>query len=194
MTGAPPTLPGPPHALDRARFVAAYGGVFEHSPWIAEAAWDAGLGAEHADPATLHAAMAAALDRADDGAKLALIRAHPDLAAKAAARDALTDSSRAEQASAGLDACTPEELARFERLNAAYREKFGFPFVMAVKGRSRREILAAFERRLANSRAEEFRTALDEIKKIALLRLLDLARDGAPSPPGGAEDAPESGP
>ena len=116
-----------------------------------------------------------AAEGADRSAKLALIRAHPDLAGRLAIAGELTAASTSEQASAGLDHCTPEELARFQDLNQAYKARFDFPFIMAVKNRSRQEILAAFEARLANSPEQEFDTALAEIHKIALLRLLDLA-------------------
>ncbi len=152
MTGArKDQLPG---RISRAGFVARFGGVFEHSPWIAEAAFDAGLGAEE-DRATdwaetLHAAMTAVLRRAARPRKLALIRAHPDLAGRLAIERGLTAASSAEQAGAGLDHCTAEECARFAALNDAYKGKFGFPFIMAVKGRRRDEIRAAFERRMKN--------------------------------------------
>lgn len=115
--------------------------------------------------------MSAIVDAADEETKLALIRAHPDLAGRAAIRGGLTAASSEEQASAGLDQCTEEEYARFQSLNGRYRKKFGFPFVMAVRGRNRADILAAFERRLGNGREEEMVTALREIHKIARLRL-----------------------
>jgi 2-oxo-4-hydroxy-4-carboxy-5-ureidoimidazoline decarboxylase len=119
------------------------------------------------------AAVAAALGEAE---KLALIRNHPDLAGKAAIAGALTEASKSEQARAGLANCTPEEFRRFHELNAAYKQKFGFPFILAVGGRHRREILAAFEARIENDRDREFRTALSEIDKIARLRLEVMAR------------------
>ena len=100
--------------------------------------------------------MAKVLAAADDEAKLALIRAHPDLAGRAAIAGDLTDSSRSEQAGAGLDRCTPEEYRRFQELNAAYKEKFGFPFILAVGGRTRQEILAAFERGSATTATPNF--------------------------------------
>ncbi len=160
--------------MERADFLARFGGVFEHSPWIAEAVFDRGLGPETDSAEGLHRAMCAVLRAAPRERKLALIRAHPDLAGRLARRGALTEASRGEQASAGLDACSEEEFARFTELNARYREKFGFPFVMAVKGRCRREILAAFARRIANDPETEFQTALAEIEKIALFRLREL--------------------
>jgi len=160
--------------MSREGFVARFGGVFEHSPWIAEAVWARGLGPEHDTADGLHAAMAHEMRRADRAAKLALIRAHPDLAGRLAIDGGLTASSSAEQASAGLDRCTPAELERFLELNEAYKARFGFPFIMAVKGRSRAEILAAFERRIRHDPEQEFATALAEIEKIAHLRLVDL--------------------
>jgi OHCU decarboxylase len=118
--------------------------------------------------------MARVVETVGRDRQLALLRAHPDLAGRLAVAGGLTASSSAEQASAGLDRCTPAEFARFQALNAAYREKFGFPFIMAVRGRSRTEILAAFERRVANDAETEFATALAEVHKIALLRLREL--------------------
>lgn len=163
-----------PSRLPRDEFLEVFGGVYEHSPWIAERVHDAGLTAEHDCPDGLHAAMAAVVDAAGTERKLALLRAHPDLAGRLALRGALTADSTAEQASAGLDQCTPEEFARFQRLNTAYREKFGFPFILAVKGLRRADILAEFERRLGNDPRKEFATALSEVHKIALLRLRAL--------------------
>ena len=118
------------NALDRDAFVARFGPVFESSPWVAEAAWERRPFAGAAD---LHAAMVAAVDEAPLEKQLALIRAHPDLAGKAAIAGTLTAHSRDEQASAGLDRLTPEEHATFTRLNTAYRERFGFPFVICVR-------------------------------------------------------------
>jgi len=159
------------NAAAPAEFVATLAGIFEHSPWVAEGAAGA---RPFASRATLLDAMVAVVLAAPRPQKLGLIRAHPDLAGRLAAGDALTVSSTAEQASAGLDQCSPEELARFQALNEAYKAKFGFPFVMAVKGRGRREILAAFERRLANDESAEFDAALAEIAEIARLRLTGL--------------------
>ncbi|MCK0715115.1 2-oxo-4-hydroxy-4-carboxy-5-ureidoimidazoline decarboxylase [Chromohalobacter sarecensis] len=166
-----PLLSPRPTTLDRAAFVEAYGGIYEHSPWIAEAVWNSGLAAHHDTPEGLAEAMAAVLDAAAPEDQLEVIRAHPDLAGKVALDGGLTDASTNEQAGAGLDQCSPEELARFERLNAAYKARFGFPFVMAVKGYHRREILDAFEARLAHTPDEERRTAIVQIHRIARLRL-----------------------
>jgi len=166
-----PLLSPRPTQLDRAAFVAAYGGIYEHSPWIAEAVWDTGLTSQHDTPEVLAEAMAAMLDAAPPEDQLEVIRAHPDLAGKVALDGGLTDASTHEQAGAGLDQCSPEELARFERLNAAYKARFDFPFVMAVKGYHRHEILDAFEARLAHTPEEERRTAIAQIHRIARLRL-----------------------
>lgn len=165
------TLTPRPSSMDRATFVAQFGEIYEHSPWVAELAWEAGLGAEQDTPEGLAAAMGKVLDDASPERQLEVVRAHPDLAGKAALAGELTDDSTSEQAGAGLDQCTPEELARFERLNNAYKERFGFPFVMAVKGSNRHLILAAFEERLENSAEEERRTVVEQINRIALLRL-----------------------
>ncbi|WP_284736103.1 2-oxo-4-hydroxy-4-carboxy-5-ureidoimidazoline decarboxylase [Dongia deserti] len=165
---------GPPSSLDRAQFVVLYGRVYEHSPWIAEAAWAAGLKQEHDTVEGLHRTLAAIVDAAPRKRQLALLCAHPDLAGRLAMRGELTAESTAEQASAGLDQCTPAEFQRFTELNEAYKAKFPFPFIMAVKGKSRGEILEAFERRIHHTEEVEFRTALSEVHKIALLRLRDL--------------------
>jgi OHCU decarboxylase len=164
----------PPSGLDRAAFVALYGRVYEHSPWIAEAAWSAGLKPEHDTVEGLHRTLSAIVDAAPRERQLALLCAHPDLAGRLAMRGELTAESTSEQASAGLDKCTPAEFQRLTALNDAYRSRFPFPFIMAVKGRSRAEILEAFERRIRQDEDTEFRTALAEVHKIALLRLRDL--------------------
>jgi 2-oxo-4-hydroxy-4-carboxy-5-ureidoimidazoline decarboxylase len=157
--------------LSREAFVAAYGGIYEHSPWVAEAAYDGDLTTRAAGAGSLSAALAAVVEAAPAERQLALLRAHPDLAGRLALRGELTPQSASEQAGAGLAACSPAQLERFTILNETYKAKFGFPFIMAVKGRSRAEILAAFERRVGNDPKTEFRTALDEVHKIARLRL-----------------------
>ena len=144
------------------------GGIFEHTAWIAERAYER---RPFASVDALHRAMLAVLTAAPREAKLALICAHPELAGKEAAAGTMTADSIGEQASAGLDRCSPDELARLRAGNAAYREKFGFPFVMAVKGKTRQEILAALAERTGNTRDAEFARCLDEIGKIARLRL-----------------------
>jgi len=153
-------------------FVMRYGGIYENSPWVAEKA--APLVDGSADIDVIARVMADCVDNASRERQLALICAHPDLAGKAAVAGELTDDSRSEQASAGLDHCSPEEYERFQALNRAYRRKFGFPFVMAVRDCSRAQILAAFESRLENDYDEEFENALLEIHRIARLRLVAL--------------------
>ena len=163
-----------PSRLTSALFVERFGGAYEHSPWIAAAAYDAGLTAEADTADGLARAMAAAAAKGSDVLKRALILAHPDLAGKLALAKTLTVESTGEQASAGLDKLSPDELTRFTALNDAYRARFGFPFIMAVKGRSSAEILAAFEKRLLNDHEAETATALAEIDRIAALRLKDI--------------------
>ncbi|WP_413990895.1 allantoinase PuuE [Labrys okinawensis] len=163
-----------PTRMPRALFVERFGGVYEHSPWIAEGAYDKGLGPAEDTAEGLHAAFAAVLAAAPDEDKLALIMAHPDLAGRLAQAKMLTADSTAEQASAGLDKLTPAELARFTELNDAYKAKFGFLFIMAIKGRSKADIVAGFERRLQNDRDHEFAEGLRQIGEIARLRLKDM--------------------
>ncbi|MBL8511580.1 MAG: 2-oxo-4-hydroxy-4-carboxy-5-ureidoimidazoline decarboxylase [Betaproteobacteria bacterium] len=154
--------------LDRAHFVALLGAIFEHSPWVAERAWAA---RPFHSLTELHTAMAAAVRAASTAEQLALICAHPELAGKEAAAGTLTQDSQTEQASAGLNHCSAAELVQLRQLNQRYREKFGFPFVMAVKHRSRYEILAALAARLEHDREREFSACLAEIEKIGRLRL-----------------------
>ncbi|MEO4046589.1 2-oxo-4-hydroxy-4-carboxy-5-ureidoimidazoline decarboxylase [Pseudomonas sp. CAU 1711] len=163
-----------PSSLDREAFVAAFAEIYEHSPWVAERAYDLGQDAQIDDIDGLHQRMADILLSASHDLQLALINAHPDLAGKAAIRGELTASSTSEQAGAGIHECTAEEFARFTELNDAYKAKFGFPFIKAVKGSNRHQILAAFEERIHNSPEQEFATALAEINKIALFRLQAL--------------------
>jgi OHCU decarboxylase len=165
----------PPREMTREEFLSRFGGVYEHSPWIAEAVWRRGVTPAEDTPEGLATALAAAMQSVDDNSKLALIRAHPDLAGRAAVAGELTAASRSEQSGAGLDRCTPEEFRRFHALNDAYKAKFGFPFILAVAGKTREDILDAFEARLGNDREREFRTALAEIDRIALIRLKKLA-------------------
>lgn len=159
------------NALDRSRFVAALGGVFEHSPWVADAVWSQ---RPFTSVDVLHAAMIEAMFDAPEGAQLALIRAHPELAGKAAVRGTLTADSSAEQSGAGLTQCSPEEFARLQELNRAYNSKFGFPFIIAVKGLDRGTIMARFAERLERDRDLEFDEALAQIARIARFRLQAL--------------------
>jgi 2-oxo-4-hydroxy-4-carboxy-5-ureidoimidazoline decarboxylase len=163
------------NTADRATFTRALAGVFERSPWVAERAWAAAR--PYASVQDLYAAMVAVVREAQPEERLALLSAHPDLAGQAARDGAMSESSVAEQASAGLDRLTDAEYARFHRLNAAYRERFGFPFVIAVRHRDRHGILDAFERRLGHDREEEIATALAEVAEIARLRLQALVAE-----------------
>ena len=153
-------------------FVRRYGGIYEHSPWVAAAA-EAIIG-DDSHFQRLAEIMADCVDNASRERQLKLIRAHPDLAGKAQIDGELTAASTSEQQSAGLDRCTREEYDRFQSLNEAYRDKFGFPFVMAVRNKTRQQILAAFAARLQNETDVEFETALTEIHAIARLRLQAL--------------------
>ncbi|HMR33735.1 MAG TPA: 2-oxo-4-hydroxy-4-carboxy-5-ureidoimidazoline decarboxylase [Geminicoccaceae bacterium] len=168
----PSDLPSrPPSRMSRAEFVERFGGVFEHSPWIAEAAFDAGLAGDADSAAGLHARLCRVFRAASPERQMEVVLAHPDLAGRLALAGGLTADSTSEQKSAGLDSCTPAELARFIALNDAYKARFGMPFIMAVKGSGRAEILAAFEKRLDNAPGVERQTALAQIERIARLRL-----------------------
>ena len=160
--------------MNREDFVARFGGVFEHSPWIAEGAFDAGPGAATDAAADLHARMCAVLRAASDKKKTAVLLAHPDLAGRLALAGELTADSAAEQAGAGLDQCSLQELVRFQALNEVYRNKFGFPFIIAVKGRDKQDIMRAFELRVNNDAQTEFATALSQVERIARLRLEEM--------------------
>ena len=162
-----------PSRMPRALFVERFGDIFEHTPQIAERAHVAGLGAAADMAEGLHASLVDVMQQMSHTEKLALIRAHPDLAGRLALANQLTADSANEQGSAGLDHLTPNELANFTSLNAAYTAKFSFPFIIAVKGIAKTEILSAFESRLINDATTEFAQALRQIEKIALLRLRD---------------------
>ncbi|CRL10411.1 Uric acid degradation bifunctional protein [Phaeobacter italicus] len=163
-----------PSKMARDEFVAAYGGIFEHSPWIAERAFDLELGPAHDRAAGLHNALCRMFRSASEDERLGVLRAHPDLAGKLAAAKRLTAESTSEQASAGLDALTDAERARFSELNAAYVEKHGFPFIIAVRDHDKASILQAFVRRIENDRATEFDEACRQVERIAVFRLMDL--------------------
>ncbi|WP_421852718.1 2-oxo-4-hydroxy-4-carboxy-5-ureidoimidazoline decarboxylase [Oricola sp.] len=155
-------------------FVDHLGGIFEHSPWVAEAV----VGQRpFASVEALHGAMVAAIDAAGDEPQLALIRAHPDLAGKAALAGELTRESTSEQSGAGLDRLTAGEYARFHELNDAYKERFDIPFILAVRGHDKHSILKAFETRLANIPQAEKTEALAQIARIGSFRLNDLIGD-----------------
>lgn len=163
-----------PSRMDQQTFLKAYGGVFENSPWIAERAHADELGPAHDSVAGLHSALARKFRSASHEERLGVLNAHPDLAGKLAAAKQLTAESTSEQASAGLDALTDEERTTFTGLNNDYVAKFGFPFIIAVKGLSKSEILSAFKTRINNDADAEFSTACLQVEKIARLRLNDL--------------------
>ncbi|MBJ7578819.1 allantoinase PuuE [Devosia sp. MC532] len=160
-----------PSTLDRDDFISRYGSIFEHSPWIAERAWDGELGPVNDTAQGLHFALRSQFRMATDDERMGVLRAHPDLAGKLAAAKRLTAESTAEQKSAGLDALTDQERETFTRLNTAYVDKFGFPFIIAVRDHTKASILANFETRLANTAEQEFTTACRQVERIALLRL-----------------------
>lgn len=167
----------PPSTLSREDFLARYGGVYEKTPWIARDVFDAGLARRDDEIAVLAGRMRACVEAAGYDEQLALLVAHPDLAGKLASAGALTAESTTEQAGAGLDQCTPDELTEFQRLNTAYTNRFGFPFILAVAGYRRPQILDIFRQRAANGLELEFSTALEQVHKIARLRLTALAQE-----------------
>lgn len=158
----------------RADFIARFGGVFEHSPWIAERAFDAGAITEPLTAEAVHAALCSEFRKASRQERLAVLRAHPDLAGKLAMADQLTIESKSEQAGAGLDRLTADEHARFTALNARYMADFGFPFIIAVKGHDKHSILAAFEERVTHPAEEEFEVACGQVERIAGFRIAAL--------------------
>lgn len=151
-------------------FLKIYGGIYEHSPWIAEGAFKSGATTVRA----MHDTMKKTVAAGTDAQKMALVKAHPDLACAPAEAATLTASSVSEQKGAGLKECTPEEYAEFQQLNRDYKAKFGFPFIVAVKGLHRTDILQLFRQRIKNDPATEFATALQQIDRIAYFRLMAL--------------------
>jgi OHCU decarboxylase len=160
-------------AMDRDEFTRVVGPVFEHSPWIAEETWGQ---RPFSSLEELHLALCDTVAAASEAKQVALIQAHPDLVGRAALAGTLTAASTNEQASAGLDRLSAEEVALFQKHNAAYRERFGFPFVICARLNKKEAILAAFPTRLKNTRGQEIQTALAEIETIARLRLEDLIK------------------
>ena len=160
-----------PGQMDKTGFMALFGSVFEHSPWIAGAVWDLGLTVRHDTAAGLHLAFREVIHQSGREEKLALLRAHPELAVGVVSDEQLTESSQREQRGAGLDRCSAEEFSEFQKLNHAYVDKFGFPFIMAVKGSNRHDILKSFRARLDNSGDEEFETAVEQVIRIGRFRI-----------------------
>ena len=169
----PPQKATRPSQMSKEAFVEAFGGIFEHSAWVAEGAFDLEFGPTHDTARGVHNALARVFRSASEEARLGVLNAHPDLAGKLAAAKRLTAESTAEQASAGLDALTDAERARFTALNSAYTQKFGFPFIIAVRDNTKASILAAFERRIENEREAEFDEACRQVERIAELRLIE---------------------
>ena len=168
-----------PSQMNKNDFVACFGFVYEHSPWIAEIGWDKELSqkgnTEYDSAEEIHKILRDVVNDASRNRKLQLLQAHPDLAGKLAIAGKITEESRAEQASADLANCTPEEFGAFQRLNTEYNKKFGFPFILAVRGYKRKEILEIFQKRRHNDFETEFATALEQVHRIAYLRLKDIS-------------------
>ncbi|WP_036552211.1 2-oxo-4-hydroxy-4-carboxy-5-ureidoimidazoline decarboxylase [Neptunomonas japonica] len=160
-----------PSTMTKASFVEHFKDIYEHSPWVAEHTYTRLPSINADDIQQLHQLMSDILLSAPKSQQLTLINAHPDLAGKAAMCEELTTSSTDEQTGAGIHQCNPQEFARFTELNTTYKAKFNFPFIMAVKGSNRLQILKAFETRIHNNRDTEFEQAITEINKIALFRL-----------------------
>ena len=150
------------------RFVELLGGIFEHSPWVPELVYP---DRPFASRVALHQAMSAAVRRAPEVHRMELLCSHPELAGREASEGTLTNASKSEQAKAGLNQCSAEELAEIGSLNQAYRAKFGFPFILAVTGLDKHQIIAAMKNRLKNKEDREFETALGEVEKIARIRI-----------------------
>lgn len=162
------------NAMAEKDFVRALGAIFEHSPWVAQRAF---ADRPFASVDALHAAMVSVVERATETQKLTLLRAHPQLAGKAAIRGDMTSDSKSEQSGAGLSACSPDEFARLTELNARYNARFGFPFIVAVKGYDRNGIINEFARRVTRDRASEFAECLAQVARIARFRLDALVTD-----------------
>ena len=162
-----------PSEMDRASFISEFGGIYEHSAWIAEAAFDGELGPTHDTAQGVHQALSSVFRGASEQQRLSVLTAHPDLAGKLAAAGRLTPESTAEQAGAGLDKLTDQERANFTKLNEAYTARFEFPFIIAVKDNTKASIEDAFKRRIGNNWKTEFGEACRQVERIAELRLLE---------------------
>lgn len=158
----------PVSQMSQAEFIAAFGSLYENSRWVAEAVWADGVDADHDEAETLHQAFRWAVMEAEEPRQLKLLRAHPQLAVR---EGPLSTASMGEQAGAGLQECSAQEYEEFRKLNAEYQKRFGFPFIIAVKGLDRQAILAAFRRRIKASREDEFHAALEQVCRIGWHRL-----------------------
>ncbi|MGL4490405.1 MAG: 2-oxo-4-hydroxy-4-carboxy-5-ureidoimidazoline decarboxylase, partial [Rhizobiaceae bacterium] len=165
-----------PSQFSKEEFIERFGGIFEHSPWIARQAFELELGPAHDSATGLHNALCRVFRSASHEERRGVLNAHPDLAGKLAAAKRLTPESTAEQAGAGLDALTDHERTTFEKLNADYVARHGFPFIIAVRDNTKQSILAAFQRRIANDSATEFAEACKQVERIAELRLKDMLK------------------
>jgi 2-oxo-4-hydroxy-4-carboxy-5-ureidoimidazoline decarboxylase len=163
--------------LEAAEFAQLFGAVYEHSPWIAEGAFALRPAGGFASRAQVHAALVATVQSASETEKVALLNAHPELAGKEAAAGTLTAASTSEQACAGLTSMTAADVEQLRELNAAYREKFGFPFIIAVRNNTQTAIFGAIKSRLFNTRVMELNNALMQVGEIARLRLIDLVSE-----------------
>ncbi len=171
----PPALPSlRPATLNRSEFLDAFGGIFEHSPWIAEQAWHDELGPAHNSAIGLHHALCRVFRSASRDRRLSVLNAHPDLAGKLAAAKLLTEQSTGEQASAGLDRLTAQERATFMQLNQDYRDRHGFPFIIAVRDYTRAQIMREFGQRIANTSEDEFAMACAQVERIAWYRVKEI--------------------
>lgn len=162
--------------MNKAAFLEKFGAVFEHSPWVAEAVYETCEELSN-DAESLVAQFKSVFLACEPSRQLATLRAHPQLACALAAPDELTFDSISEQSGAGLDRCSAAELTEFGRLNTEYNEKFGFPFIIAVRGRTRQQILNAFRERMRNDTQKEYQTALRQTCQIARLRIMDIIND-----------------
>ncbi len=169
----PPMHSQRPSDMDLSTFVDEFGGIFEHSPWIAEGAHGLELGPTHDNAAGVHNALSRVFRNASDDARLGVLNAHPDLAGKLAAANRLTAESTAEQASVGLDSLTDAERAQLTEMNTAYTAKFGFPFIIAVRDNTKATIIETFQKRIDSDRETEFAEACRQVERIAELRLIE---------------------
>ena len=163
-----------PSEMGREDFIAVYGHIYEKSPWIVEQAWDQGLASTEDSPEGLCRTLGTIVEEAGPELQLRLLRAHPDLAGKLDVGEVLTTESRSEQAGAELDQCTKAEYAEFQSLNQSYAKQFGFPFILAVRGRNRQQVLENFRKRINSDRDDEFAEALRQVHRIAWLRLQEI--------------------
>jgi 2-oxo-4-hydroxy-4-carboxy-5-ureidoimidazoline decarboxylase len=160
-----------PSQMTRTRFLSLFADIFEHSPWIASQVWDQGLEPRHDSPGALHQLFTRVVRTSPEDQQLSLLLAHPQLAVGIASSEELSAASQVEQKGAGLDQCEPREYAEFQNLNQVYLAKFGFPFIMAVKGSHRNQILEVLKSRSMGDKEKEFEAAMEQVLQIALFRI-----------------------